>query len=106
MRFGKYEISDWILGTPLNKEYRVWYKLVIDTDKVKDNHYKITVYDSELYKGWKISIAEDTLALIYEHIFGEDPFVYAESLTFPNDEESKAHIDMFLNKLIKLKMFL
>lgn len=100
MRMGKYEFQDWheeIVGTK-----PVWYRVIKDLAKDTDNDplYEIFVFESSRYKAWTIGMDLHKLSEIYYDMF-DDAYPM-----FNTPEEGKAHVDLFLNKLVKLKMFL
>jgi len=100
MRIGKYEFQDWheeIVGTK-----PVWYRIIYDLtkDTVYDPCYEIFVFESPKYKAWTIGIDLNELYKIHYNMFNDSRPM------FNTPEEGKAYVDMFINKLIKLKVFL
>ena len=99
MRLGKYEFQDWheeIVGTK-----PVYYRIIKDLkDMDNDPLYEIFVFKSSKYKAWTIGIDLNELFKIHYDMFN------GSRLMFNTPEEGKAYVDMFLTKLIKLKMFL
>ena len=96
MRIGEYVITDWVMESLALRS--------ITRDAKHNNAQKfehISVY--QVYNhDWVITISCNDIENCYRQMYNEDIMM----LTFKSKEDAKQHIDLFLDKLNKLKAFL
>lgn len=106
MKIGKFDITKWSRKRPEEWRRKVFNKDYIGTAKAIDSFNTgyagcIIIYK---YKTWHLNFGWNIFAEEYVAMYGIDASRF--DISFSTLKEAKAHVNLFLRKLKKLKAFI
>jgi hypothetical protein len=94
-----YEASDWIICRDI--EYSKWVRVINRPNSLLNYEFAIYIIkEPTVTFAWTLQIYDTQMRLAYHSMFPYDTY------TFLSVEEAKAKVDLLLNKIDKLKIFI